>query len=147
MSRHNISSKDVSSKLTAPKPQFINLSGDYVHGWDAQSKHLASAAMENSFSMAIFSLLIVHVRHPLHKFKDGGAFLWNNSRTQTGQPLLTWVCIGACSFSHGIPCEFAHYAKKNARILSKDNKQFVFVCPLKLKPQLCIQDSKKAASE
>lgn len=43
---HNIGSKDVSSKLTAPKPQFINLSRDYVHGSDTQSNYLAGSAME-----------------------------------------------------------------------------------------------------
>lgn len=34
--------------------------------------------------------------------------------------------------------------KVNAWLYSKDNKQFVFVLTLNLKPQLCIQDSKKA---
>lgn len=38
------------------------------------------------------------------------------------------------------------YAKQMQDYIQKDNKQFVFVLPLNVKPQLCIQDSKKAAS-
>lgn len=36
--------------------------------------------------------------------------------------------------------------KVNASLYSKNNKQFLFVCPLNFKPQLSIQDSKKSAS-
>lgn len=58
MSNHNISSKDVSSRLTVPKPQFINLSGDYVHGSDTvKLGHLGNGNIS-----CIFSLLMVHQR-------------------------------------------------------------------------------------
>lgn len=54
--------KDVSSRLTASKPQFINLSRDEAQGWDARPKPGPAQGADRVPGGAAFSLLAVRSR-------------------------------------------------------------------------------------